>query len=447
MAGTLTTVSKIAVGTGGSGIGGSGGRRLLVRGNRVFVARGETGDNSAFCAYDVDTATGKLSSLSNGLSAGSWTDSDTSGWTFYAKHCPLLTSWDLMSQPKTVISTQSVHSSASDHSHFLSIDLSNNNLSSAVINSYFLRARNRVGHFTCRPDGLVVSEGQGFGFNDGRLITVGNVLTNTVWKDKALANGGYGVYWMHPSQPYAYACHELESPDPGGSGVRGAEVYNFSGTSALTLAAYRLDTTGIGDGASLYTNHFHDMVPSTPDPASNVPLQGFPSLQPWPGHPDYLITFFNRKTPGTTPEVQAWIGFMNISNPLSITFDAAVLVSGAGSWVANRSGEVLAHTAWSDDDGTYAFLRVVENGVERLLKVHVETGIPHDSWSFDPPHYPPNYFSPTSTNRGLRGEFVTEAGWYGTMYYDELHTLGRINGAPKKFYYPTHWSSILRAGR
>ena len=432
MAGTLNTVSKLTVDTEDYG------RRLLVRGNRIFLATGKTGAEGAVRAFDVNTTTGVLSEVSGPILSNSW----TAGSNPNSKYWGLLTSWDLLSQPKTVVSA----TGASSH-FMLTVDLSANNPSTSVIDGDFLQSN--IGGsdstpFTCRADGLVAAKGTQSGFNDGRQLSAGNVVTGSTWLDVALNSGGYPLYLMHPSQAYIHVCREIETPQTGG-GAREASVYSFSGTTVPSLYALRLDTTGVGDGASLYTNTFPSTVPLTPTPEAHVPYPDAASLQPWPGHPDHLIAFFNRKTPGTTPELQAWIGFLNVSDPLSWTFEDAVLASGSGGWVLNRNNEVLAHTTWADADGTFAFLRVVEYGVERLLKVHVATGIPHDSWAFASGHYPSQYTSGPAY--GLHGEFVTASGWYGTMYRSELHILGKINGAPKKFYFPTHWDAILRTGR
>ena len=425
MAGTLTTVSKVSHNTGDAG------RRLLVRGNRLFLLTGQTGSDGAVRAFDVNTNTGEITEVPGPLLSSAWTGASGVMTT----DCGLLSSFDLMDQPKTAISGV-----VSTVRYMLTLDLSSSSPASSVINSDFIRTTfggSVYNHFTCRKDGLVAAKGSPEGFGEGRYLSAGNVVANTKWIDQELQSGNFSNFLMHQSQSYIHVCREIETPFTGG-GVREALVYAFDGTASPSLYAIRNDNTGVGIGASLYTNTFPSQVPATPSPETNVP-ELEPGFQPWPGHPDYLISFFNRKTPGTTPEVQAWIGFLNVSDPLSFTFEAAVLVSGYGKWVLNRNNEVLAHTTWSDADGTYAFLRVAENGVERLLKVHVETGIPHDSWSFDPSHYP--------VDQSMHGEFITEAGWYGVQYRSELHILGRINGAPKKFYYPTHWSSILRAGR
>ena len=434
MAGTLNTVSELSVGTADFG------RRLLVRGNRLFVATGGTGSDGAIRAFDVNTTTGALSEVSGPILSSAWTAGSNPG----SKYWGFLTSWDLLSQPKTVVSA--VEASSNMHL-MITVDLSADDPSTAVIDNDFLQSYKGGSDsisFTCRADGLVATKGSQSGFNDGRRLSAGNVVTGSTWVDVLLNGPGNQLFLMHPSQSYIHVCRDIETPFTGG-GAREASVYSFSGAAVPSLYALRLDTTGVGDGASLYTNTLPSTVPLTPTPQANVPYPDGASLQPWPGHPDYLIAFFNRNTPGTTPELQAWIGFLNVSDPLSWTFEAAVLASGSGGWVLNRNNEVLAHTCWADADGTFAFLRVVEFGVERLLKVHVATGIPHDSWAFASGHYPSQYTSGPAF--GLHGEFVTEAGWYGAQYRNELHILGKINGAPKKFYYPTHWDAILRTGR
>ena len=432
MAGTLNTVSVITHNTEDFG------RRLLVRGNRVFLATGKTDASGAVRSFDVDPNTGTLSDTPGPMLSSAWTGFSGT----MSKYFGLLSAFDLASQPKTVVVGE-----VGTYQRMLTFDTSSGALSSSVINGNFLRSSLGSGGnpwFTCNGSGLVAARGEPEGYGEGRYLSAGNVLTNTVWPDLELNSGNYPNYIMHQSQPYIHVTRVIET-SYSGSGAREVSIYDFSGTAAPTLNTYRLDTTGVGTGASLYTNSLQSTAPLTPDPATNMPEFGQCAWQPWPGHPNYLIAFFNRKTPGTTPEVQAWIAFLNVSDPLSWTFETAVLVSGSGKWVLNRNGEVLAHTCWADADGTFAFLRVVEYGVERLLKVHVATGIPHDSWAFTSEHYPSQYTSGPAY--GLHGEFVTESGWYGAQYRNELHVLGKINGAPKKFYFPTHWDAILRTGR
>ena len=438
MAGTLNTVSELSVSNVADGE-----RRLLVRGNRVFLTTGATTLGPAVRAFDVNPDTGVLTDVPNPLPYTAWGYINNSA-DARSSDVGLLSSWDLLDQPKTALLAK--RSSVDGVSQLISVDLSVNYLTDAVLNGTLTNTTYGK-HVTCRPDGLVTTEinGGDVDFGPGQYIVAINVITNTVYK---MSVGGltyhYTEFWAHPTQSYIYCGREIETPLTG-TGARAARVFNFAGTAMPTINTVRNDDGIGGDGGSLYTNTFPSQVPLTPDPGTNIPDLGC-GWQPWPGHPDYLISFFNRKTPGTTPEVQAWIGFMNVSSPTSFTFEASLLVSGSGKWVLNRNNEVLAHTCWSGPDGTFAFLRVVEYGVERLLKVHVATGIPHDSWAFASGHYPSQYTSGPDY-AGLHGEFVTAAGWYGTMYRNEMHILGKINGAPKKFYFPTHWDAILRTGR